>query len=42
MHSACGAQRKNEVLYDCRDATFRQDPDLVTIADLWLRHVAPL
>jgi predicted ABC-type ATPase len=36
------AQRKNEVLYDCRDASFQQDPDLVTIADLWLRHVAPL
>lgn len=35
-------QRKEEELYDCRDAGFRQDPDLVTIAGLWLAHVAPL
>jgi predicted ABC-type ATPase len=35
------AQRRNEVLYDCRDAGFQQDPDLVNIAGIWLRNVAP-
>ncbi len=35
------AQRKNEILYDCRDVSFRQDPDLVRIANIWLARVAP-
>ena len=35
------AQRKTEILYDCRDASFQQDPDLVKIAGIWLRNVAP-
>lgn len=35
------AQRKTETLYDCRDASFQQDPDLVKIAGIWLRNVAP-
>ena len=35
------AQRKKEILYDCRDANFKQDSDLVTIAGIWLKQVAP-
>jgi predicted ABC-type ATPase len=35
------AQGRKEILYDCRDVGFRQDPDLVRIAGLWLRQVAP-
>jgi hypothetical protein len=35
------AQRKTEVLYDCRGASFKQDPDLVKIASIWLANVAP-
>jgi hypothetical protein len=35
------AQRKNELLYDCRDTSFQQDPDLVKIAGMWLGNVAP-
>ena len=35
------AQRKTEILYDCRDASFQPDPDLVKIAGIWLRNVAP-
>jgi predicted ABC-type ATPase len=35
------AQRKNEILYDCRDAGFQQDPDLVKIAGIWLGNVVP-
>jgi predicted ABC-type ATPase len=35
------AQWKREISYDCRDAAFEQDPDLVTIASLWLTRVAP-
>lgn len=34
------AQRREEVLHDCRNASFRQDPDLVHIAGLWLAEVA--
>jgi predicted ABC-type ATPase len=33
------AQRKDEVLYDCRDASFQQDPELVKIAGTWLDKV---
>jgi len=35
------AQRQMEVLYDCRDTSFKQDPDLVRIAGMWLGKVAP-
>jgi predicted ABC-type ATPase len=35
------AQRKNQVLYDCRDDGFQQDPDLVKIAGLWLGNIVP-
>jgi len=35
------AQRKKEILYDCRDVSFKQDPDLVKIASIWLARVAP-
>ena len=35
------AQRKKETLYDCRDLSFKQDPDLVKIAGIWLARVAP-
>ena len=35
------AQRKKDVLYDCRGANFKQDPDLVKIASIWLENVAP-
>ncbi len=35
------AQRKNKILYDCRDAGFRQDPDLLKIAGIWLGNVFP-
>jgi predicted ABC-type ATPase len=36
------AQRKQDTLYDCRDVTFQQDPELVSIAGIWLAEVAPL
>jgi predicted ABC-type ATPase len=36
------AQRKKEVLYDCRDMSFKQDPELVRIARIWLANVTPL
>lgn len=36
------AQRKEELLYDCRARNFEQDPDLLHVADLWLRNVALL
>jgi predicted ABC-type ATPase len=36
------AQRKNEILYDCRDSHFKQDPNLGKIAGIWLVKVAPL
>jgi predicted ABC-type ATPase len=36
------AQRKHEVLYDCRDAQFKQDEELVEVAGLWLSKVAPI
>jgi len=36
------AQRRSHVLYDCRDARFRQDPDLVKIASIWLDKVVPI
>jgi hypothetical protein len=35
------AQRKKEILYDCRDVNFKQDPDLARIAGIWLSKVAP-
>lgn len=35
------AQRKQTVPYDCRDAQFKQDAELVEVADLWLSKVAP-
>lgn len=35
------AQRKNKVLYDCRDVSFQQDPDLIRIAGIWLDNVVP-
>ena len=35
------AQRKEEILYDCRDPGFEQDPDLVRVASIWLANVAP-
>ena len=35
------AQRKKTVLYDCRDAQFKQDLELVEVAGLWLSKVAP-
>jgi predicted ABC-type ATPase len=35
------AQLKAKVLYDCRDANFAQDPDLIRIASRWLLRVAP-
>ena len=36
------AQRKEDLLYDCRDRKFDQDSGLIQVADLWLRNVAPL
>ncbi len=36
------AQRKKKILYDCRNAGFRQDTGLVKIAGVWLAEVAPL
>lgn len=36
------AQRKEELLYDCRATGFEQDSDLLQVADLWLRNVVPL
>jgi predicted ABC-type ATPase len=35
------AQRKKEILYDCRDVIFKQDANLVKIAGIWLARVAP-
>lgn len=35
------AQRKQTVLYDCRDGQFKQDLELVEVAGLWLSKVAP-
>ena len=35
------AQTQNELLYDCRDPGFKQDPELVQIAGIWLARVAP-
>lgn len=35
------AQRKREILYDCRDEKFVHDPKLVKVASLWLSTVAP-
>jgi len=29
------------IVYDCRDATYEQDAQLVKIAGLWLANVAP-
>ena len=34
------AQRKKEVLYDCRDVRFARDEDLVRVARMWLTKVA--
>jgi predicted ABC-type ATPase len=36
------AQRKQAVLYDCRDPQFKQDAELVEVAGLWLSRVAPV
>lgn len=36
------AQRNKEILYDCRDESFKQDPELIAIASMWLSKVAPL
>lgn len=36
------AQDNRTVLYDCRDARFIQDPDLLASAEPWLVQVAPL
>ena len=36
------AQRKQAVLYDCRDPQFNQDAELAEIASLWLSKVAPI
>ncbi len=36
------AQKKQTVLYDCRDRQFKQDPGLVEIAGLCLSKVAPV
>ncbi len=35
------AQKKTDILYDCRAPEFKQDPDLVSVAALWLSKVAP-
>jgi hypothetical protein len=35
-------QTKAVVLYDCRDAAFSQEQELVNIASAWLSRVAPL
>lgn len=35
------AQRSKEILYDCRDANFDSDPELIAIAGIWLANVAP-
>ncbi|MGJ5816631.1 zeta toxin family protein [Paludibaculum fermentans] len=35
------AQRREQVLYDCRDDGFRQDAELLAAADVWLAQVAP-
>ena len=36
------AQRKEQILYDCRDVSFKQDSELVRIAGMWLSIVAPI
>jgi hypothetical protein len=36
------AQRKGTVLYDCREPQFKQDAELIEVAELWLSRVAPL
>jgi len=36
------AQRKQAVLYDCRDSQFKQEAELVEVAGLWLSKIAPL
>jgi predicted ABC-type ATPase len=36
------AQRKQTVLYDCRDPQFKQNAELVEVAGLWLSKVAPI
>jgi len=36
------AQRKATVLFDCRDAKFRSNKELLKVAELWLSKVAPL
>jgi predicted ABC-type ATPase len=36
------ARTKTFVLYDCRDRKFRQEQDLIDVADAWLSKVAPL
>jgi len=36
------SQRRNEILYDCRNPSFQQDPELVSIASIRLAKVAPL
>jgi predicted ABC-type ATPase len=35
-------QAKASVLYDCRDATFSQEQELLDVAATWLSKVAPL
>jgi len=35
------AQQRQKTLYDCRDGSFKQDPDLVEVAGIWLAKVAP-
>jgi predicted ABC-type ATPase len=35
------AQKKTKVLYDCRDPRFKQDQNLLTVANLWLSKVVP-
>ncbi len=36
------AQRKETLLYDCRDRNFKTDPELIAIAGMWLANTAPL
>jgi predicted ABC-type ATPase len=35
------AQRKQTILYDCRDTMFGRDENLLKVAELWLSKVAP-
>jgi predicted ABC-type ATPase len=35
-------QTKTVVLYDCRDASFTQEQELLDVATIWLSKVAPL